>query len=430
VKGRSTMTPAMITGQIGWRDLDVRMLYDDYSFDNPIGFGDPSLQTAPWSETFRSAMGSVKYDVKPNGWLTISPKIITGRQYPCWLQTSADQNDFQIRYDRQTFDVPAVLAFDDRNHLLVGMALYGEQATALQTSSFFGQPSARLFFAGSDEVSYRDLAGYAQYDVDMAWADVTFGGRYEAHSYAGSAFVPRLGVTRAWERVHVKLLFDQALRTPNVETIQQALSDTSVTYETSTGSQLEAGYRFNERVSLVANLYSMRVDKPLALTTLDNTAFGYGDGSSISTNGGEAKLRYQDTALSGYVGYGYYRADDELSAALGLYAPSQEGQNLALPSHKVSFVGAYRIREPLTWSVSGIHSSGQLMFAYPGDEVRLSPDLNLNTQLEYRGRAVTLGVAVHNLLDEMLVAGQPYNGGGAPLPLPGRDVSLTIGYKF
>jgi outer membrane receptor protein involved in Fe transport len=429
-KSRSTMTPAMITGQIGWRDLDVRMLYDDYSLDNPIGFGDPSLQATPWSETFRSAMGSVKYDVKPNGWLTISPRIITGRQYPWWLQTSPGQGDFQLRYDRQTFEVPAAMAFDDRNHLLVGMALYGEQATALQTSPLFGQPPVHVFFAGSERVSYRDASGYAQYDVDMAWADVTLGGRYEAHSHAGSAFVPRIGITRAWERVHVKLLFDQAFRTPNVETIQQRLRDTSVTYEKSTGSQFEAGYRFNERVSLVGNLYNLRVDKPLAFTVLDNPTFGYVNGSAISTNGGEAELRYQDNSLSGYVGYGYYRADDQLSSALGLYASAQEGQNLALPSHKVSFLGAYRIRKPLTWSASGIHSSARWMFAYPGDESRLSPELNLNTLLEYRGRAVTLGVAVHNLLDEMLVAGQPYNGGGAPLPLPGRDVSLTIGYKF
>jgi outer membrane receptor protein involved in Fe transport len=427
-KTRSTMTPAMITGQVGWRDLDVRMLYDNYGSDNPIGFGNPSLQATTWSETFRSAMGSVKYDVKPNGWLTISPRIITGRQYPWWLQTSAGQGDFQIRYDRQTFDVPAVMAFDDRNHLLVGMALYGEQATALQTSALFAQHPAHVFFAGSDRVGYRDLSGYAQYDVDMGWADVTLGGRYEARSYAGSAFVPRIGVTRAWERVHLKLLFDQAFRTPNVETILQ-LRDMAVTDEKSTGSQLEAGYRFNERVSLVGNLYNLRVSKPLAFTVGDTATFGYGNGFAISTNGGEAELRYQDTSLSGYVGYGYYRADDQLSSALGLYASSQEGQRLALPSHKVSFLGAYRIRKPLTWSVSGIHSSARLVFAYPGDDVRFSPELNLNTLLEYRGRAITLGVAVHDLLDEMLVAGQPFDG-GAPLPLLGRDVSLTIGYKF
>jgi hypothetical protein len=37
---------------------------------------------------------------------------------------------------------------------------------------------------------------------------------------------------------------------------------------------------------------------------------------------------------------------------------------------------------------------------------------------------------VHNLLDEPLVAAQPYNGGGAPLPLLGRNISLTLGCRF
>jgi outer membrane receptor protein involved in Fe transport len=134
MKDRSTMTPAMIIGQVGWRDLDVRVLYDDYSFDNPIGFGNPSLQTTPWSETFRSLLGSAKYDVKPNGWLTISPRVTIGRQHPWWLRTSAGQGDFQIRYDKHTIDLPAVMAFDDRNHLLVGVALYGEQIKSWRIS--------------------------------------------------------------------------------------------------------------------------------------------------------------------------------------------------------------------------------------------------------------------------------------------------------
>jgi outer membrane receptor protein involved in Fe transport len=430
MKSRSTMNPAMVTGQIGWRDLDVRVLYDDYSFDNPIGFGNPSLQTTPWSETFRSVLGSAKYDVKPNGWLTISPRVTIGRQHPWFLHTSVGQGDFEIRYDKQTVDVPAVMAFDDRNHLLVGMTHYSERATALQTSPFFGQLPADQFFQGSDRATYHDLSAYSQYDIDTQWASFSLGGRYETHSYAGSAFVPRIGVTRAWDRFHAKLLFDQAFRTPNVETIQQRLRGTSVTYEKSTGSQVELGYRVSDHMSLVANLYDLKVDKPLAFTVVDNTTFGYVNGSPISTHGGEAELRYAHDALSGYLGYGYYDADAQLSAALGLYASSQDEKNLALPSHKVSFLGAYRIRKPLTWSVSGNRISARWAFSYPGTESQIDPELNLNTQLEYRSRSLTIGVGVHNLLDEPLVAAQPYNGGGAPLPLLGRNISLTLGCRF
>jgi len=47
-------------------------------------------------------------------------------------------------------------------------------------------------------------------DSGVVSVNLSVGGRYESHEYAGSEFVPRLGVTRAWSKFHVKALFDQA----------------------------------------------------------------------------------------------------------------------------------------------------------------------------------------------------------------------------
>ena len=80
--------------------------------------------------------------------------------------------------------------------------------------------------------------------------------------------------------------------------------------------------------------------------------------------------------------------------------------------------------------MSGTRIASRRAFTYPGTEGRLPPELNLNTQVEYRAKSVTLAVGVHNLLDESIVVGQPYNGGGAPLPLLRRNFSLTLGYRF
>jgi outer membrane receptor protein involved in Fe transport len=430
MKARSTMTPSMVSGSVGWNDLDIHLLYDNYQFDNPIGFGNPGLQTTPWSETFRSLVGSVKYDVKAASNLTISPRVTIEEQHPWWLHTSVGQGDFELKYNKWTVDVPTVLAIDERKHLLAGVTGYFEETTALQTSPFFGQLAPLNFFGSTDNVGYHYGAVYAQFDVDTDWGNVSIGGRFEGHDYAGSQFVPRIGVTRAWKRFHAKALFDQAFRTPNVETIQQRLSGASVTYEKSTSYQAEVGVRVSEHVTATANFYDIRVERPLAFTVQSNTMFGYVNGSPISTHGVELEARYASDEATVYAGYSYYTAGEQLSESLGLYGSSVPGLNLALPAHKLSFSGSYRLGPRVLWAIDGARGSERQAYVYPGIEQALPPQTDVNTRLEYRAGSVTLAAAVRNLLNESLLIAQPYNGGGAPLPLLGRSFMITLGYRF
>lgn len=432
LKDRSTMDPYMINAGLGWRDLDLRVIYDNYTFDNPTSFGDPSLETPGtlWHETFRSLLTSAKYDLKPTDWLTISPMFTYTQEHPWWLDTSPGQGNFELEYDKYNVDIPAVFEINDNNHLLLGVTGYYESAEAIQTSPFFGQPPPGVFFEGSDSVGYHDEAGYAQYDLETRWASISVGGRYESHSYSGSAFVPRVGVVKTWDKFHLKLLYDQAFRTPNIEIIQQRLTGAHITDEKSTSYQMEAGYQFNDHFSAVANLYYMRVEKPLAFTTFSDTVFGYTNGSPISTYGGELELRYQNQFVSGYVGYSYYQADQQLSENLGLYGSSVGGENLAMPEHKVSFSGTWHVCPDFDWNVSGVYITSQQVWAYPGTEQSLSPECDLDTYLEYRWKKMSFGFGLRNLLDENLDVGQAYNGGNAPLPLLRRNYFVAIAYNF
>lgn len=431
MKNRSTMDPYTLNAGLGWKDLDLRVIYDNYTFDNPTGFGNPSYQTnGLWSEIFRSLLASAKYDLKPVDWLTVSPMFTYTQQHPWWLHTSPGQGDFELAYDKYNFDVPAVFDINDNNHLLLGVTGYYESTRAVATSPFFGQPSPAAFFSGSDHADYNDVAGYGQYDLDTRWGNFSAGGRYESHSYAGGDFVPRVGVVKAWDKFHVKLLYDQAFRTPNVEIIQQRLAGAHITYEKTTSYQLEAGYQFNQHFSTVANVYYLRVEKPLAFTTVNNTDFGYTNGSPVSTYGGELEMRYQNDAVSGYLGYSYYQADEQLSENLGLYGSAVGGQNLALPEHKVSFSGTWHLGKDFDWNVSGAYITAQQAFAYPGTEQSLSPECDLDTYLEYRWKRMSFGVGIRNLLDEDLKVGQAYNGGNAPMPLLRRNYFLAVAYNF
>ncbi|HEX7653698.1 MAG TPA: hypothetical protein VF607_09335, partial [Verrucomicrobiae bacterium] len=277
---------------------------------------------------------------------------------------------------------------------------------------------------------YYDVAGYAQYDLDTRWANLTLGGRYETHNDVGGQFVPRVGVTRAWDHFHLKLLFDQAFRTPNVESIQQRLGGQSISYEKTTSYQLEAGYDFTRHLSTVANLFYARVENPLAFTTIDNVHFGYINGGPVSTWGGELELKYQTEKWRLDLSYSYYRAEDRLDQSLGLYASNVEGLNLALPAHKVALSSTLHLTRELDWNVSGTFNSPVRAIAWPGTETTLSATVDLNTYLEYHWGNFSAGVGVANLLNQSLQVGQAYNGGAAPLPLLGRSYFARLACRF
>lgn len=428
----SQMESVMVNADLSWRDLDIRVIYDDQRFDNPIGFGNPTLQLPGglWWEEFRSLMASAHYHLRPVEWLAVTPKLTLRHQTPWWLHTSPGQGDFQVNYQGLTFDLPANVSLGDRHRLLVGMTVQDEHAKAVQTSGFFGQKPAAIFFRGQPSVDYDDIAAYAQYDLDTPWANASFGGRYENHSFAGDALVPRLALTRTFRKSHVKLLFDQAFRTPNIENIQQRLVWSRISYEKTTSYQLELGYDPTEHWSLVGNLYYMRIRSPLAFTTIDNRSFGYLNGTPISSYGTELGLRYSNRQLTASLGYALYQADDQLSERGGLYGSSVSGLNLALPAHKFSLSGTVHLPWHLDWNLSGTYATAVRAWIFPGTEADLDPEFCLHTYLERTCRWGSIGIGVRNLTDTQVWMAQAYNGGAAPLPLASRTFFAKVTVRF
>ena len=426
----SSMDPYMINANVGWKDLDIRVIDDNYQFQDPTAFGVAPFPSPAQNISWRSFLSSAKYDLKPTEWLTISPTVTLRDQKPWWTE-GGPGNNYELEYQQLSLNVPTVININENNNILAGIRTFRERSLAKDTGGNltvpFGTPASQFFPGPSDRVRYDDFAGYAQYDLDTKWANFTFGGRYEHHQYAGGAFVPRAGVTKAWDKFHLKLLYDQAFRTPNIENIHQTLGGIPNTYELTTGYQLEAGYQFTKSLSLVGNLYYMRIKKPLAYTYYSATSFGYINGTPLSTYGNETELRYANEDFSAKLGYSYYQANEEIP----FYKSDIGGLNLEQPAHKVSFSGTYHISKSLDLNLNGWYITERRAYLYPyATPAALAPELVLNTMLEYHWKSASIGAGIRNLLDEDLKLGQSYAGGNAPLPLLGRQYFLRLGYQF
>ena len=416
----SDMNPYLFDVGAGWRDLDVRIIYDYYHYNDLIDFGET---VSPPNDTgFDSLLTSAKYELRPNDWLKITPQFVYRSEVP-WYVNNSSLGKYDIETYRYEGDLNAIADLNDNSSLLVGMRFQRDSAYA-KDASYYGQTNYNYYF-GQSSIAYDDIAGYAQYDLDTRWVNVSLGGRYEDHDAIGGHFVPRVALTKAWDKFHVKLLYSQAYRTPGINVIQESHN---LQAEHTSNYELETGYKFPHGISWVGNVFYMKVEKPIIFfsTTNGATEF-YTNGKDISTYGLESELRWEQPKFSSYLSYSFYQAgeNDEL------YVRGDDSRFLGTPTHKVSWSETWHMCKKVDWNVSGFWISQRLAFAFPSAGVtELDPEFILNTFVDYHTDHFSFGLGAANLLDQDRFAPQPYAGGSGPVPLKGREFFVKLALKF
>ena len=421
----SDIQSRMVNVGIGWKNLDVRFIYDLYQLDDRIGFGEPLPQIEPISfETFAVV---ANYNWEVNDWLTVTPSFTYRRQMP-WCGGLPGATVEEVT-DRYIGELTAVANLSASSTLLAGFRYHRDDARAVDTL-FYATPPDDFYQNGtSDYVAYDSFSPYTQLDWDLDWVNLTVGGRYEHHSAVGGQFVPRIGLTKAWERFHVKLLYDQAYRTPNINILAQPLAG-DVEPENTTSYQLELGYQFNRGWSLTENFFYMEIKDPIYYSSLlgGGSNDGYSNGKKISTYGTEIELRYQHKKFTGTMSYSMYVLGQN---SLPTYDSGNPQVALGLPAHKIAASGTWHILDNLSWNVNGTLTA--LERAYTDTSVtaeELNPTFLLNTFIEYRWKHASLGVGLANLLDQDNPIAQPYDGKVAPMLLKGRELFVKLGIEF
>jgi outer membrane receptor protein involved in Fe transport len=421
---KSDMNPLFLDLDAGWRDLDFRFIYDDYQYQDPVNYGDPPA--APSEVSFDSILASVKYEAQPASWLKITPEFTYRHQTP-WDITSDVLGDYKIDVDRYQADLVGVVDLTANSSLMVGMRYFRDVANAVD-DAFDGQP-ASIYYNGASSVSYNDLAGFAQYDLDTRWVNVSVGGRYEYYTPVDGHFVPRIALTKAWEKFHLKALYSQASRIPGINVVADAVGGKLVAEQT-VNYELEAGYRFTDSLSWVANVFYMEVEHPIIFTDSggggDSTE-GYFNAGKISTAGVESDLRWDRPKFSTALSYSFYRAiDNDVD-----YVRGDADTFLAAPAHKVTLSETWHVNKSLDCNLNGYWISAREVYAYPASGVTsLDPAFVLNAFVNYKFKHFSAGLGLANLLDQNLYAPQPYAGGSGPLPLKGREIFVRLAFKF
>lgn len=420
----SALNDQFIELRLTSKNYTLGLLYDNYFTTDLTGYG-PSL-TQPVSVTFKTFSGLAEGDFRLNDSTTFKPFVSLNHDEP-WKLTDPVASQQPALFYNRTNDrakAGAKVVFDptDDLNILVGAEAFHDQAN--------DNLAGDTFQMGDTKVQFFDESAYTQAVLTLGAYDLTVGARYEYNSGFGESFVPRIGLTREYERWSYKVLFSQAYRGPAIENIE-AGPTSGIVAEKTTVSEIEVTRKLGEHAVWTSNLFSMTIKNAIVYDYLG--ADNYQNYSQTGTDGFETTYHYRDTWGDAKLSYSYSRAD-----ANAVSAYSTPGDTLlGFPSSKATAQTSLKIGDGQAWlTPSFIYLSQRYGYSYSsainGLQLTQQPEvylLNLDLQMPnvlVKGLSTTFGV--YNLLNQNYQVIQPYSGEHTPLPVESREWLVRVGY--
>lgn len=442
----SDLKPFVIKGSIGYKTVNLRLMFDGYEAESKDGFGEPTAASYDLRHGGVYAEIDGLFEIAEG--LTLAPRLSYKRQEAYFSEFDEDDpaqleellEDF-IYVQRATQRALAGLtlsweAFGDANILFGVEGFYdrGDITDGGRTSAdpdrFFGHMYVDDEGNSVESIEFFTTAFFAQFLWPNSILNVTVGGRAEVHSVFGAYAAPRLALTKVFDfGLHAKLLASQAFRTPSF--LNRSLQDPErppVDVERTTVFEAELGYQFGPSLSVTANGFLTIVNDPIVYAP--NGGEVYRNRDQTASVGTELQIQWRMDYFNGQLAYSYYQR--VLDPILEYDVP-RTNSLLAAPRHKITSrmnidpIGWLRITPSLSWLLD--------RFAYVDDP--LQPGRIPNEAL--LGLAVTarnvgldrfdVSLIGHDLLGQRESFPQPYSGGHAVLPGRGRQVLLRLSYS-
>ena len=420
----SALDPTFVNGFIGYKGLSFRCIADLMHTTMRDGYG-AIVPGAPVPEDHNSVLSELKYVHKFGNELALTSRVNYKRQAP-WKTGDYYGKDAYDRLAERTlghidvsYNVGRYLNF------VAGTEAYYDNAHDRVDSSYFSN--------GAKNVNYSNIAVFGQGVVKTRLVNIVAGARYDHHSAFGDAFVPRVGFTKKYKKLHYKLLYSGAFRAPSIENINFS-TDAGIRPELTTVAELETGYQFSRTSLVTLNVYDISTRNPIVYFTDSLNNDLYINSGHSGTQGIELEYRLKSRMLQLILNYSYYTAVNK--ERIEDYAVEEDRSALlAFANHRLNCALMWNVNDRLTispsanffgprWGYATADSSGETVLE------RFDPVTLVNIFCAYKFKGLTIGAGIHNLLNQEYNFIQPYNGGHAPLPSLSREYSIRIQYNF
>ena len=396
------------------KNLAARILYDAYSND---GFHDTVTYQKYY---FKTLSGDIKYDLKIGDKFVLTPKFNFRNNLP-YYEDGFYKNSSLDRYTGNlTFHYDPV----NMVNIIGGAEFYYDYGKPYENTD-------SLIFNGKRTITYNNYSFFLQGIIKTKLLNIIIGGRFDDHSQFGTAFAPRIGLTRSWDNFHIKALYSQAFRSPSIGNL---VFNPAIKPERTTVAELELGYKLNNNMFITANLFNIIIKDPIIFTGIT-----YKNYDKTGTSGFEIEYKIKYIWGSATLNYSYYKTN---STPLTYYKVlDHDNLLLGAPASKISLLSNFNISKHFYISPSldyigkryyptyGEDNTGKTII---GNKVT-NADLLVNLFINYKNliaRNLNVGLGVYDLLNSKSAFYQPYYGFQNPLPGPSREFVLRLVYNL
>jgi outer membrane receptor for ferrienterochelin and colicin len=429
-----------ISANIGFqytKDLTLRFILDDYLEKSTEGY--LYTFTPPMFVSFKSYLFDIKYQHEFSDALKLSFNFDYSRQLPWRIDYVKNASEgyatvIKVATTRYLGGVRLDYALNNAIHITSGLEFTHEEFERLDDGRY-----DRIFPIVMP--IFENITPYIESLIKTDWGQLTLGLRYDRHNTFEANLAPRVAFTNTIGNFHYKLLYSNSFRTPALDNVmtakQKPIPERTKAYE------MELGYQFNKKLSLVTNAFYLSTKGKLVSgfdPTPPGSVFYYNAPDKIETAGVETELRWKED-------WGYLTFNHSYSQMLN-NAPdfkpiaadgsTNSDMTLAFPSHKFTLNAHYEITPSLSVNPSLILTTSR--YGYDRyDETdnpilrKYGPKVLSNLYFRYENlltKGLELGVGFYNIFGVNHQFIQPYNGGHAPLPAQSREVIFKISYQM
>ena len=411
--------PMNVNVGLRYKDLSLRTMYDQYETSDPYS-------TISFKNYYLDARYKIRFER-----LVLTPQIQYLNQVPWkWDDSSTDGVDFQMRAERIKTHLDGSYDFSRKVNLNFGVVYFHDKGTDLLDAQSFD---------GNNTLDLNNFAVYSQMLVKHRLFNATAGFRWEKNNRYGSAFVPRLALTKKIENFHFKLLYSESFRAPSIQNINLPKDDVANKPERSNVFEFEFGYQFTPEMLLAINAFSISTKDVLIFGsegTGDEYTEWYSNENKSGSSGVEVvytvrKNRWYTTAT-----YSYSQALSGNTVEVYV-VPESTKQYVGFAQHKVTLNTNVYLSPKISFNPTFVYMGSR--YAYTSLDVnedpvieKLDPYLLINSFVNVKNifPGFTAGAGAFDVLGARPGIVQAYNGGYAPVPGRSREYVIKLSYQF
>jgi len=415
----TTANPMNINFGLKAGGLSLRTMYDEFKTTDPYAFS--------YSKNFFS---DVRYDLKVNKKLTVTPSFRYYRQLP-WSFGNKDPFEYALksRAERAWGQVEGSYDLNRKVNFNVGALYFADKGTDLLEGGAFN---------GNNTLTLNNFAFFAQGLFKHRLANTTLGFRYEKNNRYGSAFVPRLALTKKIENFHFKILYSKAFRAPSILNISEALTG-EIKPEKTDAFEMELGYQFTPEMLLSLNAFSLTTKNVIIYgSSGEGDTFNEWYENYLKSGSQGLELVYSIRKSKWYttLSYSYSQAIDG-NTVDKYVVPQTSKQYLGFSRSKIAFNSSFKLNDHLSINPSAVYGSKR--YGYTSLDEDGNPQANeldgyvlANLFLNYKNlftEGLNIGIGAYDLFNEHPAIPQAYNGDYAPIPGRSREYILKLSYQ-